>query len=74
MTGITAAVSARKQYSGVSGPDRETRTKMCCIFTEDEPDELRRAGIDPEKMGYLSGRERRLILRRAGLDPDKYDF
>ena len=37
-------------------------------------DELRRAGIDPEKMGYLSGRERRLILRRAGLDPDKYDF
>lgn len=43
-------------------------------FPDEEPYELEKAGIDPEKMGYLSGRERRLILRRAGLDPEKFDF
>ena len=73
MAGITAAASAlehdsRRTVCGRSGEDRHRR------YPDEEPDELCRAGIDPEKMGYLSGRERRLILRRAGLDPDKFDF
>ncbi len=41
---------------------------------ENDDDELVRAGIDPEAMGYLTGSERRKILVGAGLDPRKYDF
>lgn len=35
---------------------------------------LIRAGIDPEAMGYLSGKERKEILIRAGLNPAEFDF
>ena len=31
-------------------------------------------GIDPEAMGYLSGKERKEILVRAGLNPKEFDF
>ena len=37
-------------------------------------DILVRAGIDPEAMGYLTGKERREILIRAGLNPKEFDF
>ena len=37
-------------------------------------DVLIRAGIDPEAMGYLTGKERREILIRAGLNPAEFDF
>ena len=39
-----------------------------------DEDELSRAGIDPEKLGYMGSAERREILEGAGLDPDAYDF
>ena len=42
--------------------------------TGDVNDVLVRAGIDPEAMGYLTGRERREILIRAGLNPREFDF
>ena len=42
--------------------------------TGDTDDVLVRAGIDPEAMGYLTGRERREILIRAGLNPREFDF
>lgn len=45
-----------------------------CYMPQEEHSELLRAGIDPEKMGYLSGKERRRILERAGLNPKDYDF
>ncbi len=41
---------------------------------EEEDDVLIRAGIDPEKMEYLTGSERRRILINAGLDPAEFDF
>jgi hypothetical protein len=31
-------------------------------------------GIDPEAMGYLTGKERREILIKAGLNPKEFDF
>ena len=75
MTGFTAAAAvyaaeydSRMSVRGKTGEGRKS------LYPDDEADELGRAGIDPEKMGYLSGRERRRILRRAGLDPDKFDF
>ena len=37
-------------------------------------DVLIRAGIDPEAMGYLTGKERREILIKAGLNPKEFDF
>ena len=37
-------------------------------------DVLAHAGIDPEAMGYLTGKERREILIKAGLNPKEYDF
>ena len=37
-------------------------------------DVLIRAGIDPEAMGYLTGKERREMLIRAGLNPKEFDF
>ena len=37
-------------------------------------DVLVQAGIDPEAMGYLTGRERREILIKAGLNPKEFDF
>ena len=37
-------------------------------------DVLVQAGIDPEAMGYLTGKERREILIRAGLNPAEFDF
>ena len=37
-------------------------------------DVLVQAGIDPEAMGYLTGKERREILIKAGLNPKEYDF
>jgi len=40
----------------------------------DDSDELARAGIDPEALGYLGIEERRRILREAGLNPDEFDF
>lgn len=45
-----------------------------CYMPQEEHSELLLAGIDPEKMGYLSGKERRRILERAGLNPKDYDF
>ncbi len=41
---------------------------------EEEHDELRRAGIDPERLEYMSSSRRRQILKEAGLDPSEYDF
>ncbi len=41
---------------------------------EEDDDVLVRAGIDPEKMEYLTGSERRRILINAGLDPAEFDF
>ncbi len=43
-------------------------------FNNSDDDVLIRAGIDPEKMEYLTGNERRNILRNAGLNPDEFDF
>jgi hypothetical protein len=37
-------------------------------------DVLVQAGIAPEAMGYLTGKERREILIRAGLNPKEFDF
>ena len=37
-------------------------------------DVLVQAGIDPEAMGYLTGKERREILIKAGLNPKEFDF
>ena len=42
--------------------------------THETDDILVRAGIDPEAMGYLSGKERKEILVRAGLNPKEFDF
>lgn len=42
--------------------------------TLETDDVLILAGIDPEKMEYLSGGERREILIRAGLNPKDFDF
>ena len=44
------------------------------IMEEEEHNELEDAGIDPEELGYMSGKERRAILVDAGLDPDEFDF
>ena len=44
------------------------------VIGEEDHDELYRAGIDPEKLGYLTGEERRRILSAAGLNPEEYDF
>ena len=74
MAGATAAVSAFKHDSRRSARGKAAVEERRHSYPEEETDERGRAGIDPEKMGYLSGRERRLILRRAGLDPDKFDF
>ncbi len=41
---------------------------------EEEDDVLIRAGIDPEKMEYMTGSERRRILSEAGLNPAEFDF
>ncbi len=41
---------------------------------EDDQDDLLRAGIDPEKLGYMKKSERCRILAAAGLDPSDYDF
>ena len=75
MTGFTAAaaVYAAKHDIGMSARGKAGESRKS-LYPDEEADELGRAGIDPEKMGYLSGRERRRILRRAGLDPDKFDF
>jgi len=40
----------------------------------EDSDALVKAGIDPEKMGYLRADERRRILKAAGLNPEEYDF
>ena len=37
-------------------------------------DVLVQAGIDPEAMGYLTGKERREILIKVGLNPKEFDF
>ena len=44
------------------------------IMEEEEHNELTDAGIDPEKLEYMSGDERRVILENAGLNPDEFDF
>ncbi len=41
---------------------------------EEDHDELLRAGIDPEKLGYMKKSERCRILAVAGLNPGDYDF
>ncbi|MCR5403953.1 MAG: hypothetical protein K6E91_09095 [Butyrivibrio sp.] len=41
---------------------------------EEYNDELLRAGIDPEKLGYMKKSERCRILATAGLNPDDFDF
>ncbi len=41
---------------------------------EDDHDELLRAGIDPEKLGYMKKSERYRILADVGLNPSDYDF
>ncbi len=41
---------------------------------EEDHDELLRAGIDPEKLGYMKKSERCRILAAAGLNPSDYDF
>lgn len=41
---------------------------------KEEDDVLIRAGIDPEKMEYLTGSERKRILVEAGLNPAEFDF
>ncbi len=44
------------------------------VKRNEEDDVLIRAGIDPEKMEYLTGSERKRILVIAGLNPDEFDF
>ncbi len=44
------------------------------VKRNEEDDVLIRAGIDPEKMEYLTGSERRKILVKAGLNPTEFDF
>ncbi len=51
----------------------ETEAKKSEVYSSDE-DVLIRVGIDPEKMEYLTGKERRKILIKAGLNPDEFDF
>ncbi len=51
----------------------ERLSETATFFNKDE-DVLIRAGIDPEKMEYLPGKERRSILKKAGLNPDEFDF
>ncbi len=41
---------------------------------EEGDDVLICVGIDPEKMEYLTGSERRRILIKAGLDPSEFYF
>ncbi len=41
---------------------------------EEDHDELIRAGIDPEKLGYMKRSERCRIIAAAGLNPSDYDF
>ena len=41
---------------------------------EEDRYELYAAGIDPEKLEYMSEDERREVLEDAGLDLDDYDF
>ncbi len=41
---------------------------------EEDHDELLRAGIDPEKLGYMKKSERCRILADVGLNPSDYDF
>ena len=43
------------------------RIEMDYSGTLETDDVLIRAGIDPEVMGYLTGKERKEILVRAGL-------
>ncbi len=50
------------------------RISDTATFRNTDEDVLIRAGIDPEKMEYLSGKERRSILKKAGLNPDEFDF
>ncbi len=44
------------------------------VKRNEEDNVLVRAGIDPEKMEYLNGSERRRILINASLNPDEFDF
>ena len=32
------------------------------------------AGINPEELEFMDGKERREVLEAAGLNPDDYDF
>ena len=39
-----------------------------------EMTELELSGLDPERLGFMSSKERNEVLRRAGLKPEEYDF
>ena len=39
-----------------------------------EKTELELAGLDPERLGFMSSKERRETLLAAGLVPEEWDF
>lgn len=39
-----------------------------------EMTELELSGLDPERLGFMSSKERNEVLRQAGLKPEEYDF
>ena len=39
-----------------------------------EKTELELSGLDPERLGFMSSKERRETLLAAGLVPEEYDF
>ena len=39
-----------------------------------EKTELELSGLDPERLGFMSSKERREVLLKAGLVPEEWDF
>ena len=39
-----------------------------------EKTELELSGLDPERLGFMSSKERRETLLKAGLVPEEWDF
>ena len=51
--------------------------KYTFLVAEDfdyEKTELELSGLDPERLGFMSSKERREMLLKAGLVPDEWDF
>ena len=51
--------------------------KYAFLVIEDldyEKTELELSGLDPERLGFMSSKERRETLLKAGLVPEEWDF